>query len=354
MSIPSGVRDVSYRCCFDNSYTPQTSITNPVTSGINATFQINQMDSPDLIRTIDTIMDCSRQFEVNQQTISEYQRFTINFDADPQSLGWAFAGVMGAATAPTGSGTGPFTSALSMLGLCTFRLPYTAIVLQAQCANPSDPGVVFGGVVINKLTITAQFKQRVRVSAEIFAAGPIAASGFTAPACSPINPLRLDQGVFTVNGISRINPNSGDPHTNTESVVFTYDNGILTDLTAFPLASSQPQAWERANVRPITLDWKVMGYLNDSLDAQAVSDPRTFFGNGSGSSAFQLQLGSGIQSVSINSGYAMLTRQDKALSFDGQGRISYLNLQLRPTLDSNNDLPLTGVVVDTVSSGFLQ
>jgi hypothetical protein len=359
MAVVDAPRRSQYRVCYDPSFTPQSTLNTPNTSLCTAAFQIDDLDSPELRRTIDSIYDGSHQFVVNQQTITSYQRFTINFDADAQSLGFVLAGWFGGAGAPSGSGTGPFTSALSMLGICSFRMPYTTIVLQAQCATPSDPGLVLPGCAVNKVTITANAKERVRVSAEIFAGPPQAGVSFTAPNLLPINPLRLDQGVFTVDGVNRLNPNSGDMHNITHKAVLTLDNKIIDDILAFPIASIQPQLWERADERTMDLLWVPEGYLGDSLDSAATADPRTFYGSGGGAggSAFSLQLaplGGVNTSVAINCSYAMLTRDDKGVVFDGLARTSCLQTHLTPTLDSSSDMPLTATVVSTSSSGFLQ
>lgn len=326
-------RGSQLRLAYHPAFARQTDLSTQIPNNqLTAVFQATSRNHIGVQENADPILDCSQQFKIGEEVISRIGRLTIEADADANVLGGLMALVLGVSAAPTG--TGPFTHNLSMMDTATFQGPAGTFIVGFE--GVANSGLLFKGAVLDTLKVLVSGNKRAKVTADFIGFGDRPPqAGFVFPVCTDIVPIKLRDGLFTIGGASKLNL--------LKELEFTFSNGILANEDPFTLASIDPQRLERADLRTMSLRFKLEGYEGDANHQLLNTTP-----------AVQVRFGTATNGVLIDIPVGKIKEDQSVQGFEGEASRAVLNMLVDPwKVSGNAATPLTVQAINGNDTQYL-
>lgn len=308
--------------CFSSTGATQADfgIANWLANGaIDARFNLAPGSEPRLefVTKKDEVLTCTGQDILKKILLARSIRISFELQLDIATLevllGWAFGTISG--------------SDILMLPENEFQPPPTTFIWGHD--DVAGTALKLGDMVLDEIEITGEVAGRVACTVAFRGhGGPTDATGYTFPACSDSDPIRLSDGDFTLDGDSRID--------DLRKIAFRYSNALLFNDDPFTAASVDITRMERADRREELFTFTIYGQPGDALHQSALASDEV---------PVSWQIGDGTPGILIAAANAILD-QAGGPGHDGEARRSVLELTAEPTkISGDNDTPVKATVL---------
>ena len=307
------------RIAYPANFATQSDFTTALSNGaIDALFSLVPDSEPTLefLDKNEQIIDCTGQFKLDEIVLARSCRlqFDIELDADVLAglLGWGFGTVSGADRL--------------LLSPTEFQPPVTSFIVGHDDAAGTK--LKLKSMVLDEITLTGRVNERVRCQVSFRGHGaPTSAGAYTFPDCSAVTPIRLSDGLFTLDGDARL--------PDIRSLEFRFSNGLFFDEDPYTADSPDITRMERKDIRDMLFTFTMFGQPGDADHTKAIGKEKV---------DVSWRIGAADDGVLIAAAQAIL--RTTGVGHDGEARRSVVNYQAEPIrVGSDGDTPIKATVL---------